>query len=279
MELGADARVLAEKLVQANRELEEANRSLKDIQAQLIQAGKMASLGRLVAGIAHEINNPLAFVLNNLFIVENGLDRVIPEAAPHLSQHSLRKLRRVRARLAEMGEGLNRVKEPMVSLRTFSRLDEGEFKTIDVGESIDSVLLFLKHKMHGRIRVEKRYGAARKLSCYAGRLNQVWMNLLDNAVDAIAGAGKIVIRTSQADGVFVISVRDSGAGIPETIRSRIFDPFFTTKAVGQGTGLGLAISQGIVQDHHGSIEVASEMGVGSEFHVKIPLDLESRKVA
>jgi two-component system NtrC family sensor kinase len=277
--LGADACVLAEKLIRVNRELEEANRRLKDIQAQLIQTGKMASLGRLVAGIAHEINNPLAFVLNNLFIVENGLDRVIPEAAPHLSELSLRKLRKVRARLAEMGEGLNRVKEPIVNLRSFSRLDEGEFKTIDVGASIDSVLRFLKHKMNGRIRVEKRYGAARRLSCYAGRLNQVWMNLLDNAVDAIAGAGKIVIRTSQADGLFVISVRDSGVGIPETIRGRIFDPFFTTKAVGQGTGLGLAISYGIVQDHHGSIEVESEIGVGTEFSVKIPLDLESRKVA
>jgi two-component system NtrC family sensor kinase len=277
--LGADARVLAEKLIRVNRELEEANRRLKDIQAQLIQTGKMASLGRLVAGIAHEINNPLAFVLNNLFIVENGLDRVIPEAAPHLSELSLRKLRKVRARLAEMGEGLNRVKEPIVNLRSFSRLDEGEFKTIDVGASIDSVLRFLKHKMNGRIRVEKRYGAARRLSCYAGRLNQVWMNLLDNAVDAIAGAGKIVIRTSQADGLVVISVRDSGVGIPETIRGRIFDPFFTTKAVGQGTGLGLAISYGIVQDHHGSIEVESEIGVGTEFSVKIPLDLESRKVA
>jgi two-component system NtrC family sensor kinase len=133
--------------------------------------------------------------------------------------------------------------------------------------------------MIGRIRVEKQYGSGRKLYCYAGRLNQVLMNLIANAVEAIEGAGKIVIKTGLADGQFFISVGDSGAGIPEAIRSRIFDPFFTTKAVGHGTGLGLAICVGIVQDHHGSIEVASETGVGAEFIVKIPLDLESRKVA
>ena len=276
----AEARAaLAEELVQANQELEEANRKLKETQAQLVQTEKMASLGQLVAGIAHEINNPLAFVLNNLFTVENGLDRVLPEAQPHLSEPSMRRLRKVRARLNEMGEGLNRVKELVVNLRTFSRLDEGEFKTIDLGESIDSVLLFLKHKMNGRIQVEKHYGSARTLSCYAGRLNQVLMNLIANAVDAIEGTGKIVIRTGEADGWFAISVRDTGAGIPEKIRSRIFDPFFTTKAVGRGTGLGLAISYGIVQDHHGSIEVQSEEGEGSEFIVKIPLDLESRRAA
>jgi two-component system NtrC family sensor kinase len=270
---------LSEKLLQANQELQEANRKLKDTQTQLIQTEKMASLGQLVAGIAHEINNPLAFVVNNLFIVENGLDRVIPEATPHLSEASVRKLRKVRARLAEIGVGLDRVKELVVNLRALSRLDEGEFKTIDVGESIDSVLLLLKHRMNGRIRVEKHYGSGRTLYCYAGRLHQVLMNLIANAVDAIEGVGKIVIKTGQADGQFVICVRDGGAGIPEAIRSRIFDPFFTTKAVGHGTGLGLAICYGIVQDHHGSIEVWSEPDVGSEFTVKIPLDLESRKVA
>ena len=275
-------RVLQEKnleLEKASRAREEASRKLKETQTQLIQTEKMASLGQLVAGIAHEINNPLAFVLNNLFIVENGLDGVLPEAEPHLSEPSMRRVRRVRARLAEMGEGLHRVKELVVNLRVFSRLDEGEFQSIDVGESIDSVLLLLKHKMNGRIHVDKQYGSARTLHCYAGRLNQVLMNLISNAVEAIDGPGNIVVKMGQADGQFVISVRDSGTGIPEAIRSRIFDPFFTTKPVGQGTGLGLAITYGIVQDHHGSIEVRSEAGVGSEFTVKIPLDLESRKVA
>ena len=267
---------LAGRLAQSNQALEETNRRLATAQVQLIQTEKMASLGQLVAGIAHEVNNPLSFVLNHLFIVESGLTRISPEMEPHLSEASLRKLRRVGVRLGEMREGLDRVKELVLQLRTFSRLDEGGFKTADVTENIDSVLLFLKHKMNGRIRVEKHYGPVRSLYCCAGRLNQVLMNLVANAIDAIAGPGKIAITTGQTDNAFFISVRDSGAGIPEGIRNRIFDPFFTTKAVGKGTGLGLAISYGIVQDHLGSIEVQSQEGQGSEFYIRIPVDLESR---
>jgi two-component system, NtrC family, sensor kinase len=268
---------MTEKLVHANRDLEEANRKLKETQAQLIQIEKMASLGQLVAGIAHEINNPLAFVVNNLFLVESGLDSLVPELEPHLPEPSLKKLGKVRARLGEMREGLDRVKELVLDLRTFSRMDEGEFQTVDVVETIDAVLLLLKHKMSGRILVEKHYVPERALSCYAGRLHQVLMNLIANAVDAIAGEGKIVIATSQTSEAFLISIRDTGAGIPEAIRSKIFDPFFTTKPVGQGTGLGLAISYGIVQEHGGSIEVQSEEGVGTEFVVKIPLHLEVQR--
>jgi len=265
---------MAEELVQANHDLQEANRKLNETQTQLIQNEKMASLGQLVAGIAHEINNPLAFVVNNLFIVENGLDSLVPEIEPHLSEPSLMKLRKARTRLGEMREGLDRVKELVLDLRTFSRLDEGEFQFVDVVETIDAVLLLLKHKMNGRIHVEKHYVPARTLCCYAGRLHQVLMNLIGNAVDAIVGEGTIVLTTSQTPQSFLISVRDTGAGIPEAIRSKIFDPFFTTKPVGRGTGLGLAISYGIVEDHGGSIEVQSEEGVGTEFIVKIPLNLE-----
>jgi two-component system, NtrC family, sensor kinase len=268
---------MAEKLVQANQDLEESNRKLKETQAQLIQNEKMASLGQLVAGIAHEINNPLAFVVNNLFVAESGLDSLAPEIEPHLSEPLLRKLRKARDRLGEMREGLTRVKELVLDLRTFSRLDEGEFKTVDIVEAMDTVLLLLKHKMNSRIQVEKRYGPSRLLHCSAGRINQVLMNLTANAVDAIAGNGRIVITTGQTPQVFTISIRDTGAGIPESIRGKIFDPFFTTKPVGQGTGLGLAISYGIVQDHDGSIEVQSEEGLGTEFIVKIPLDLEAQR--
>jgi two-component system, NtrC family, sensor kinase len=268
---------MAEKLVQANQDLEESNRKLKETQAQLIQNEKMASLGQLVAGIAHEINNPLAFVVNNLFVAESGLDSLAPEIEPHLSEPLLRKLRKARDRLGEMREGLTRVKELVLDLRTFSRLDEGEFKTVDIVEAMDTVLLLLKHKMNSRIQVEKRYGPSRLLHCSAGRINQVLMNLTANAVDAIAGNGRIVITTGQTPQVFTISIRDTGAGIPESIRGKIFDPFFTTKPVGQGTGLGLAISYGIVQDHGGSIEVQSEEGLGTEFIVKIPLDLEAQR--
>jgi two-component system NtrC family sensor kinase len=265
---------MGEKLVQANHDLKEANQKLKDTQTQLVQNEKMASLGQLVAGIAHEINNPLAFVMNNLFIVESGMDGLGPELEPHLAEPALNKLRKVRARLEEMKEGLGRVKELVLDLRTFSRLDEGEFKTVDVVETIDAVLLLLKHKMNGRILVEKHFVAERELYCYAGRLHQVLMNLIANAVDAITGEGHIIITTSRTPEDFLISVRDTGGGIAEAIRGKIFDPFFTTKPVGQGTGLGLAISYGIMQDHGGSIEVQSELGVGTEFIVKIPINLK-----
>lgn len=241
----------------------------------MIQNEKMASLGQLVAGIAHEINNPLAFVVNNLFVVELRVASLIQEIEPNLTETSLQKLRETQTCLEEMREGLNRVKELVLDLRTFSRLDEGEFKTIDVADTIDSVLLLLKHRMHSRIEVEKHYSPQRMLYCYAGRLNQVLMNLIANAIDAIAGEGTIVITTGQSEEFFLISVRDTGNGIPEAIRSKIFDPFFTTKPIGQGTGLGLAISYGIVQEHGGSIEVQSEEGAGTEFIVKIPRDQES----
>jgi two-component system NtrC family sensor kinase len=270
----AEAKVaMSEKLMQANQDLQEANRKLKETQRHLIQSEKMASLGQLVAGIAHEINNPLAFVVNNLFIVESGLEALGSEIEQHLSQPSVKKLRKARTRLGEMQAGLDRVKELVLDLRTFSRLDEGVLKTVDVVETIDAVLLLLKHRMNGNIHVEKHYVAQRTLNCYAGRLHQVLMNLLANAVDAIVGDGVIVVTTRQTPESFVISIRDNGTGIPENIRTKIFDPFFTTKPVGQGTGLGLAISYGIVQDHGGSIEVKSDPGVGTEFIVQIPLDL------
>ncbi|MGD0131779.1 MAG: ATP-binding protein, partial [Bryobacteraceae bacterium] len=274
----AEARVaMAEKLVQANHDLQDANRRLQETQAQLIQNEKMASLGQLVAGIAHEINNPLAFVVNNLFIVESGLNGLNAEMERCLSEPSLQKMRKALTRLGEMKEGLDRVKELVLDLRTFSRMDGGEFQSVDVVDTIDAVLLLLKHKMNGRIQVEKHYVPERTLYCYAGRLHQVLMNLIANALDAIEGDGKIVITTSQSAQDFLISIRDTGTGIPEEIRNKIFDPFFTTKPIGQGTGLGLAISYGIVQDHGGSIEVQSKEGVGTEFIVKIPLDLELRR--
>jgi two-component system NtrC family sensor kinase len=268
---------VAVELERFNRELQESNRRLKETQAQLIQNEKMASLGQLVAGMAHEINNPLAFVVNSLFIVESDLNTLGPLIEPLLPEPSARKLGKTQVRLREMREGLDRMKELVLNLRTFSRLDAGGFQTADVVDCIETVLILLKHQIDGRIRVEKHYAASRTLCCSAGRLKQVLMNLIANAVDAIAGTGTIAIATSQTPEDFLISIRDTGAGIPEAIRGRIFDPFFTTKPVGQGTGLGLAISYGIVQDHAGSIEVRSQENVGTEFIVRIPLNLDARR--
>ena len=241
------------------------------IPAEPHQSEKMASLGQLVAGIAHEINNPIAFVINNIFVVQETLDKLVAEAPECVSPNALPKLEKTRTRMNEMRVGVERVKDLVSKLRTFSRLDEGTFKTINIHESIESVLMLLRHKLEDRIEVERRYCDVDNLSCFAGELNQVLMNVIANAIDAIESHGKIVLTTAQHDGFFVISVRDTGKGIPENIRTRIFEPFFTTKPVGHGTGLGLAISYGIVKAHNGSIECFSVEGEGTEFIVKIPI--------
>ncbi|EME69355.1 Signal transduction histidine kinase [Paramagnetospirillum caucaseum] len=271
----AEARAaLAEGLAKANAELEEANTKLRETQVHLIQSEKMASLGQLVAGIAHEINNPLSFALSNVFSIENWLAAVMAEAAPCLAEDHVAKLDKARKRIADTGQGLERVRELVVKLRTFSRLDEGEFKTVDIREAVESVLLFLRHKMSDRIEVRRNYTADSMLACYAGQLNQVIMNVVANAVDAIDGKGAITVRTYRHDGMFVIAVADTGSGIPPEIQERIFDPFFTTKPVGQGTGLGLSISYGIIKSHDGRIEVSSHPGEGTEIRILIPVNLE-----
>lgn len=265
---------MAEQLEQTNQELEAANHKLKETQSYLVQSEKMVSLGQLVAGIAHEINNPLAFVLNNVFTITGSLKQIAREVTPQLTGASLKRLEKAQVRLGEMKEGLERVKDLVLKLRTFSRLDEGTFKTVDLHEGLEAVLLFLRHRLKDRIQVERNYCADGTLSCYAGQLNQVFMNIIANAVDAIEAEGKIAIATYRGDESFDISVRDTGKGIPESMHQRIFEPFFTTKPVGQGTGLGLSISYSIVQKHQGTIEIHSREEGGTEFLVKIPLGLK-----
>ena len=262
---------VAEQLAQANRELEAANRELKETQAQLVQSAKMASLGQLVAGVAHEINNPLAFVMNHQFTVAQVLEGLAPAIEPQLTQSSLAHWRKARERLSAMSDGMERIKDLVLKLRTFSRLDEGEYKYVKIEESIESVLTLLHHRLKDRITVTRHYGDVKVISCYPGPLNQVIMNVIANAIDAIEGEGEITITTGQSDSMFVISVADTGKGIPESIRERIFEPFYTTKPVGEGTGLGLSISYGIIQEHKGRIEVRSEEGKGTEMIIKIPM--------
>lgn len=270
----AEARaLLADDLARANLELAEANQKLRETQVHLIQSEKMASLGQLVAGIAHEINNPLSFALSNVFSMQSWLSDVL-ERDTALAQETRDKIAKACLRLSDTGQGLERVRELVIKLRTFSRLDEGEFKRIDLRDSIDSVLLFLRHKLRDRIEVVRDFQGHTELDCYAGQLNQVLMNIIANAVDAIAGAGQITIFTRIQDSRFLIGVRDSGAGIEVQHLDHIFDPFFTTKPPGKGTGLGLAISYKIIQAHNGHIEVDSQPGHGTEVRIFIPLDLK-----
>lgn len=271
----AEARAaLVGELEKANRELAETNRKLKETQMHLIQSEKMASLGQLVAGIAHEINNPLTFVITNLFTVGEHLQKVFKNERENLTAESTKKLTKVTLRLQDMQEGLERVKTLVQNLRTFSRLDEGEFKTIEVGESIDSTIRILNHKIKDHIQIVKNYDPSLKLACFAGQFNQVLMNILSNAIDAIEDRGTITISANQEGDDFMLSIQDTGKGIPPEIQNRVFEPFFTSKPVGEGTGLGLSISYSIIQRHNGEITVDSKPNKGTTFSIKIPLNSE-----
>jgi two-component system NtrC family sensor kinase len=258
----------AEALAKANRELEEANDLLKGTQAQLVQAAKMASLGELVAGIAHEINNPLAFIQAHQGTVERLLTEVAAKLPPEAGLE--RQVQKSRDRIAAMKLGLGRIQELVLNLRRFSRLDEGDFQTVNVPESIETVLALLGHKLGTRIDVRRRYNAVPDLYCSPALLNQVVMNIVGNAADAIKGTGGIDIETESNETTYTIRINDTGPGIPPELRERIFEPFFTTKPVGSGTGLGLAIAYSVVQAHKGSITVASGPAGGASFTITIP---------
>lgn len=263
---------LAEQLVQKSVALEQANRELKEAQTQLVQAAKMASLGQLVAGIAHEINNPLAFVINHQDTIKRNVSEVLGHDAATLPEDSTRRLEKVISRLVDSQEGLARISDIVVKLRTFSRLDEGELKYVRIDECIESTITLLHYRLGGRIGIERNYGEPRIVPCFPGPLNQVIMNILSNAIDAIDGPGKITIETGRDGDMLAIAITDTGQGIPDEVRERIFEPFFTTKPVGSGTGLGLSISYGVIKRHGGRIDVASRPGAGTTITVRIPVE-------
>lgn len=264
----ADVRAeLVRELEGKNEQLEASYRELAATQSQLVQSAKMASLGELVAGIAHEVNNPLAFVLSHLETVERSLSDVARSSAP--SPAALPAWQKAQQRLVEMKLGLSRIQELVQKLRIFSRLDEGERKQVSLRESVNAALTILQHRLAERIQVVTDFGEPDAFECYAGLLNQAILNLLTNAIDAIQGPGTIHVVTRQHDAHLTLSVSDSGDGIPAAVRERIFEPFFTTKPVGQGTGLGLSITYSIVQKHGGRIELApSERG--TTFVITLP---------
>jgi predicted ATPase/signal transduction histidine kinase/tRNA A-37 threonylcarbamoyl transferase component Bud32 len=281
-----------------NRQKEELNitlENLKQSQFQLVQSEKMASLGQLVAGIAHEINNPVTFISAGVDSLRTNLDEVgqvldmYHMITPVNVEERLKQIENLKSQIDyrqtiteintlidSIKTGTDRTTEIIKGLRTFSHLDEDVVRVIDIHDNINSTLVLLRNKYKNRIKIEKVFADIPQIECYPGQLNQVFMNILSNAIDSIEEKGTITIQTTKSNGSVKISIRDTGKGIPENIRSKIFEPFFTTKEVGQGTGLGLSISHGIIEKHKGSIELLSEIGLGSEFIIILPVKQEMK---
>jgi len=302
--------VQLEQTVKARtQELETAIETLKSTQLQLVQTEKMSSLGQLVAGIAHEINNPINFIYGNLSYAEDymnqlleaiaayrevarsaapeTLDGIIDESELEFTEEDFPKL------LSSMHTGADRIRAIVSGLRTFSRIDESPCKAIDLHESIDSTLTILGSRLKARsdrpeIEVVRDFGELGLVECFSGEINQVVLNLVGNAIDAIeshhqdlsetdevAAPGKIAISTRlESPDTAYIAIADNGSGMSETTRQKIFDPFFTTKPVGKGTGLGLALSYSIVTEKHGgTLSCTSELGSGTTFEIRLPVRL------
>jgi signal transduction histidine kinase len=250
--------------------VDERTAELRDAQAQLTQAEKMKSLGQLVAGVAHELNNPIGFVHANLQLLDEYIRKLVEgqrtEADTQRVQEAITKL------LERSREGTQRVKKIVQDLRTFSRMDQADLQETDLHEELERTLRLVGPRFQGNITIEKDYGLLPRVRCFAGQLNQVFLNLLMNACDAIEKDGTVRIKTRTIEAGVRIEFHDDGPGIDEVVKSRIFDPFFTTKPVGVGTGLGLSLSHGIIARHGGRLSVESERGRGTTFIVELPLD-------
>lgn len=284
-----------EELKDAHSELSEAHESLKQKQRQLVQSEKMASLGVLSAGVAHEINNPIGFVLSNIntlgsylpafndvyttlsSIIENVSNpEVLSEKVK--AANSLLKEKEIdylfedsQDLIEETTDGIERVREIVAGLKDFVREDQGEKESANINECIQSTLKLLSNQIKYHCEIIEKYGDIPDLNCHIGKLNQVFMNMLVNASQAIDGQGSITIETALNENAIVISFKDTGSGISESNLENLFTPFFTTKPVGVGTGLGLSISHGIIEEHGGDIVVESELGKGTTFIIKLPI--------
>lgn len=273
-------------------ELQATNQKLEEAQDQLLQAEKMASIGQLAAGVAHEINNPVGYVASNLTTLGRYVNDLLPllDACEQLDASlsgdapALLALRALKEKtnlaylredlhdlLAESKEGLERVKKIVLDLKTFSHVDEAEWQVVDLHQGLESTLNIVWNELKYKAEVVKEYGKLPEIECLPSQLNQVFMNLMVNAAHAIENHGTITLRTGQAGEQVWVEVSDTGKGIAPENLNRIFDPFFTTKPVGKGTGLGLSLSYGIVKKHHGHIEVDSTPDQGTTFRVWLPV--------
>ena len=252
--------------------VDERTRELRDTQAQLLQSEKMRSLGQLVAGVAHELNNPIGFVHANLQLLDGYVNKLV--AATNADERAARPREAIAKLLSRSREGTERVKKIVQDLRTFSRVDEAELTDADLNEELERTLALMEPRFKEGIAVEREFGRIPRVRCFAGQLNQVFMNLLMNACDALEGRGTIRVCTRPNGEGVCLEFSDDGPGIPEDVRERIFEPFFTTKPVGQGTGLGLSISHGIVERHGGRMEVDCPADGGTHFRIELPLVAE-----
>ena len=241
------------------QELQNTLKELKETQIQLINSEKMASLGQLVAGVAHEINTPVASIKSNNTI----LNKFIPQINDPEIAHMLKEINEIDR------EAIQRISNIVTSLKKFVRLDEAELQEADINKEIDLTLDLIRHETKNRIEIVKHYGNLPLIKCYPNMLNQVFTNILINACQAISDKGIIEITTEYNDKKLIVKIKDNGKGIPEDQLNKIFTAGFTTKGVGIGTGLGLAICSKIIEKHNGEILVNSEVGKGSEFIITI----------
>ncbi|MEY2829131.1 MAG: hypothetical protein RIQ33_989, partial [Bacteroidota bacterium] len=272
------------KTKKAYTELTETHAKLKTTQQQLVQSEKMAGLGQLTAGVAHEINNPINFVSSSIGSLKRDVDDLKlllktyqekPNEAALLAKdldidYTITEIDEL---MKGITEGAHRTSEIVKGLRNFSRTDESEKKNANINDCLESTIMILQTKLKDKnIDLKKSFAILPEIACFPGQLNQVFMNIISNAADAIEGNdGEINVATKKENNQIIVSIKDNGKGMTDEVKKKIFDPFFTTKDVGSGTGLGLSIAYGIMEKHNAKIDVNSELGKGTEFLIIVPI--------